>query len=229
MMKKAAISKSNSKFHNYVKWLEDGGIPYEILDWEAGNFESIKDCSSLLLTGGVDIHPEFFNESKEPDPNEKYIPSRDEFEFKLLDYALENSYPVLGICRGLQVINTRFKGELIEDIETEKGGNHKKLADGTDRIHEVDVTKDSLLYNIVKETHGKINSSHHQAIESLGTGLMVNAKSTDGIIEGIEWKEKQGKPFFLAIQWHPERMNNMASPFTKNILERFKDETNKIK
>jgi putative glutamine amidotransferase len=228
MTKKAAISKSNSKFHNYVKWLEEGGIPYQILDWETKNFDDIKKCSSIVLTGGVDISPEFLGVHSNGKQWDNYIPSRDEFEFKLLDYALEHNYPILGICRGIQLINSRFKGKLIEDIETEKGFNHKKFSETKqDRIHNVNVDENSLLYSIVKEKKGNVNSSHHQAVETPGKGLMINATSDDGIIEGMEWEDKTNKPFFLAVQWHPERMMDKSSPFSQNILTRFKEETNK--
>jgi len=226
MTKKTAISRSNSKFHNYLRWIEEAGISYEILDWEKNNFEDIKECSSLLLTGGADIYPEFYNDWEEGKNRGDYIPERDGFEFKLLDYALENNYPILGICRGLQVINCKLNGSLINDIETIRGTNHKKISDTRDRIHKVNLNEASLLYNVVKEKNGDVNSSHHQAIDRLGEGLMITAKADDGIIEGIEWAEKENKPFFLAIQWHPERMPDKSSPFSENILHKFKKETN---
>jgi putative glutamine amidotransferase len=226
MTKKAAVSRSNSKFNNYIRWLEEGGIPYEILDWEKNNFKDIKKCSSLLLTGGADIYPEFYNDWEEGKNRSGYIPERDGFEFKLLDYALDNNFPVLGICRGLQVINCKLNGSLINDIETIRGTNHKKFSDAADRIHRVSINENTLLYSVIKEKEGDVNSSHHQAIDRMGEGLVIAAKAEDGIIEGIEWAEKDDKPFFLGIQWHPERMTDKSSPFSENILQRFKEETN---
>lgn len=226
MNKKAAISKSNSKFPNYLKWLEEEGIHYEILDWEKNNFDDIKKCSSLLLTGGADIYPEFYNDWEEGKNKSDYIPERDGFEFKLLEFALENNYPILCICRGLQVINCKLNGSLINDIETIRGTNHRKISDAEDRIHKVNIDEATLLFNVVNKKQGNVNSSHHQAIDRLGEGLIVTAKADDGIIEGVEWAEKENKPFFLAIQWHPERMLDKSSPFSRNILKRFKEETN---
>lgn len=225
MIKKTAISRSNSKFQNYVNWLENESLPYHILDWQKNNFEDIKKCSSLLLTGGVDIFSEFCNETESDKNTEEYIPSRDIFELNLLDYAIRNNYPVLGICRGLQLINCKLNGTLINDIETVKRTNHKKIAGSEDRIHHVSIKEETLLYSIVNETEGTVNSSHHQAIDKLGDGLMITAKADDGIIEGIEWTDKNGKPFFLGVQWHPERVLDKSSPFSKNIIERFKKET----
>jgi putative glutamine amidotransferase len=225
-MKTTGISKSNSKFKFYTDWLEHENLPYHVLDWEKNNFDDIKKCSSLILTGGVDIFPEFYNDWEDGKNREEYIPQRDGFEFKLFDYALANKYPLLGICRGLQLINCRLNGSLISDIETIRGVNHKKISPAEDRIHDVKILDNSLLKEITGKAEGEINSSHHQAIERLGEGLMVNAKAPDGIIEGIEWAEKEGKAFMLGIQWHPERFKDGSSPFSKSIIERFKQETN---
>ncbi|MCC7158819.1 MAG: gamma-glutamyl-gamma-aminobutyrate hydrolase family protein [Ignavibacteria bacterium] len=226
MSRPAALTRSDSKFENYKNWLKKADIPFIVMDWELNNFEDIKECSSLLLTGGVDIFPEFYNDWEDGKSREEYIPERDGFEFKLLDHALENRYPVLGICRGLQVMNCKLKGSLINDIETIRSTNHRKSAPGQDREHNVKIRSSSLLSGILGTASGTINSSHHQAIDRLGEGLVVSAKSEDGIIEAIEWEEPEGKPFFLGVQWHPERMTDSSSPFSKNIIERFKIETN---
>ena len=231
MKKKIAISKSNSKFVYYVKWVEDNNQPYTVLDWDKNNFEDIKDCSSLLLTGGADIYPEFYSDWSETsisnnNPANEYFPERDGFEFKLIDYAIDSNMPVLGICRGMQLINCRLNGSLINDIETIRGVNHRKIADNEDRYHRVNVKIGTLLSEITGEQSGIINSSHHQGIDRVGEGLKISARSSDGIIEGLEWDESGGKPFLLAIQWHPERMNDKSSPFTRNIIERFIQVTN---
>jgi putative glutamine amidotransferase len=225
MNNKTAIAKSNSKFHNYTRWLEREQLPYIVLDWEKNNFEDIKECSSLILTGGADIFPEFYNDWEDGKNRGDYIPARDGFEFKLLDYALYNNYPVLGICRGLQLINCRLNGSLLSDIETIRNTNHRKISDTEDRMHNISIREDSLLFSITGCTSGSINSSHHQAVDRLGEGLMISAKADDGIIEAVEWLDKDNKPFFLAVQWHPERMTDSASPFSKNIIDRFKEET----
>jgi putative glutamine amidotransferase len=92
-------------------------------------------------------------------------------------------------------------------------------------MHNVNIKEDTLLKNIVGESTGIINSSHHQAIDRLGEGLMISAKADDGIIEAVEWDDKKGKPFFLAVQWHPERFPDKNSPFSKNIIETFREVT----
>lgn len=226
MSSKTAITRSNSSFQKYLDWLESYDFPYVVLDWESNNFDDIKKCTSLILTGGADLFPEFYNDWEDGKNRGDYIPERDGFEFRLLDYAIENNYPVLGICRGLQLINCRLKGSLINDIESIRGTNHRKIRPGEDRMHNVSIKSETLLHSLTGLSSGIINSSHHQAIDRLGEGLMVSAKADDGIVEAVEWEEKAGKPFFLAVQWHPERFPDKSSPFTRNIIEKFKEVTN---
>jgi putative glutamine amidotransferase len=229
--KKIAISKSNTKFHNYVNWIEQTGYEYEILDWGKNNLIDLKNCSSLLLTGGADIFPEFYADWPERDENGAingdFIPDRDGFEFRLYETAINMGMPVLAICRGMQLVNCKSNGSLLSDIETIRGTVHTKLPGGDDRYHEVSVKEGTLLKEIVGESRGTINSSHHQGIDRLGEGFKIAARSPDGIIEAIEPDNKNISPFLLGVQWHPERMKDMNSPFTRNILERFLNETEK--
>ncbi len=227
MKRKTAVSKCERKFDKYLDWLKKGGVEFEVLDWEENNFDKVKECSSLVLTGGVDVFPEFYADWEDGLNREDYIPERDGFEFRLLDHAFENGIPILGICRGMQLINCRLNGSLISDIETIRGTDHTKIAKDEDRLHDVTVFKDTLLYNLVGSTSGKINSSHHQSVDRLGEGLRVSSKAPDGIIESIEWDDAASKPFMLCLQWHPERMTGGTPAFTDNIIRAFKKETEK--
>lgn len=225
MKKKTGISRCDRKFEFYIKWLESAGIEYIVLDYKKNNFDDIKECSSLLLTGGNDIFPEFYNDWEDGKDRTKYKPERDGFEFRIFDYALNYSLPLLGICRGMQLINVRLNGSLISDVESIRGTNHKKISDTEDRIHPVTVLGNTLLHEIVENKKGTVSSSHHQAIDRLGEDLMITAKADDGIIEAVERTDKKNKQFMLGIQWHPERMKDSSNPFNKNILLRFKKET----
>ncbi|MGH2575478.1 MAG: gamma-glutamyl-gamma-aminobutyrate hydrolase family protein [Ignavibacteria bacterium] len=225
MDKKTGISRCDRKFEFYLSWLESEGIEYEILDYHLNNFDKLKDCSSLVLTGGKDINPEITGTGEKYSDKSKYVPERDKFEMKLLDYAFENKIPVLGICRGMQLINCKLKGTLIADLESKGKLNHKKYDDTRDRVHSVNISEGTLLQEIINEKSGEVNSSHHQGIDKLGESLTTAALSEDGVIEGIEWKDKNDKPFLIGIQWHPERMVNKESNFSKKILKRFKRET----
>ncbi len=224
---KIGISKSDTGWDKYIAWLEYFNSQYIILDYKDKNdLSKLDDCSGLILTGGVDIYPEIYFDW---DPSERkgtYIPERDGFELNLLERAINNKIPILGICRGCQLINVHCKGNLIFDLETQRNVNHRKISDVENRIHSINILDDTLLKNIVKSKTGDVTSSHHQAIDRPGEGLIINSKSPDGIIEGIEFEDKTNKAFMIGIQWHPERLSDFDSPFSKNIIARFAKETN---
>jgi putative glutamine amidotransferase len=128
----------------------------------------------------------------------------------------------LGICRGMQLINVIHKGTLIQNLEDESLIEVHK--GNPDKHHPVSIGEDTLLHQISGQTRGEINSAHHQAIDKPGEGLLINCKADDGTIEGVEWKDKAGKPFMLAVQWHPERMFRLQlqdSPLSKTIRDQF--------
>ncbi|MDQ3021743.1 MAG: gamma-glutamyl-gamma-aminobutyrate hydrolase family protein [Bacteroidota bacterium] len=220
---KIGISKSESKFDRYLNWLGHFKISYEILDFE--NYESglkkLDGCSGLLLSGGVDIYPEIYCDWDTVETKGTYKPERDGFELKLFEKAIERKIPVLAICRGLQLVNVFYRGSLIFDLQEIRNVNHKKISDTEDTLHNVSVFDDTLLNEIMSLNEAEVNSSHHQAIDRLGEGLIVNAKSADGIIEGIEYWDKTNKPFMIGVQWHPERFKDFNSPASKNILDKF--------
>jgi len=227
---KIAITKTVSKFSRYINWLEHFNVRYEIFDHSsAGDIEKLSECNGLLLTGGIDIYPELYDGQDTRKEKDSYDIKRDEFELKLLELAFKNEMPVLAICRGLQLVNVYFRGSLIFDLEEMRNVNHRKISDTEDRMHQVSIVPETLLREITGESKGDVTSSHHQSIDRLGDGLMINAESNDGIIEGIEFADKNNKSFMLGIQWHPERFKNYDSPFSKNILARFILECNHIK
>ena len=222
------ITKANTGWDFYIKWLEYFNINFTILDYQVNNsFEVFEKCDGLILTGGVDIFPEIYCDWESSENKGTYIPERDGFELKLLEKAISRNLPVLGICRGNQLINVFFRGNLIFDLEKQRNVNHKKISDKENRLHSVNVNPDSLLYKIVCNKKGIVTSSHHQAIDRLGEGLIFNAKSDDGILEGIEYADKSGKHFLLGIQWHPERFSDFDDAFSRNIILKFISETNK--
>jgi putative glutamine amidotransferase len=131
--------------------------------------------------------------------------------------AWERELPVLGVCRGLQLINITLKGGLVQDLGIAGDGMHEANA-GIDKQHGVRIESDSLLAEVTGCLSGEVNSAHHQAVGQLGEGLRVNCYAEDGRIEGIEWAEPAGRPFLLAVQWHPERM--LANGFEDEFLYR---------
>ncbi len=227
---KIGITKSESKFKRYLDWLEYSNVEYEVLDFENHNedFKKFDTCSGLLLSGGVDIYPELYCDWDTKETKGTFSPERDGFELNLLESALERKIPVLGICRGLQLINVYFRGSLIFDIFEMRNVNHEKVSALEDRIHKVNIFKDTLLYEITGQETAEVTSSHHQAIDRLGEGLIINSKSGDGIVEGIEFADKINKSFLIGIQWHPERYKNFEDPTSNNILERFISESTNV-
>ena len=226
-MKNIVIGISDcSKFSNYENWIKDEpGVEIINLSYHKNNFSEIERCDGIILTGGSDINPRLYNQPEylsycDPkDIDEK----RDEFEWKIMQHTEENQIPVLGICRGLQFVNVFFGGTLVPDIPAFGKFNHAKFQEGKDRVHSVEIDSNSELYKVIGNEKGEINSAHHQSADMPGFGLVANAFSPDGIIEGMERREPQGKSFLLLVQWHPERMTNQESIFSKNIKLSFLD------
>lgn len=226
MQQKIVIGVTDcSKYLKYSNWILGYSEQIEVIQlshW-ANNFEEIKKCDGVLLTGGEDVHPRFYNKPEyysycyENDISE----ARDEFEWKVLEYTETNHVPVLGICRGLQIANVFFGGTLIPDIPVWGKYNHSKMPDDSDRYHKIAIDPASWLYSLVHKQEGMINSNHHQSADKIGDGLVVSAFSPDGVVEALERKEPQNKSFLCLVQWHPERMNDPESNFVKNIRTAF--------
>ncbi|MEO8582657.1 MAG: gamma-glutamyl-gamma-aminobutyrate hydrolase family protein [Flavitalea sp.] len=222
---------NDEKHNNYVTWLRgDDDIEIIKLSAENRNDEMVRNIDALVLSGGIDSHPRFYNGNIEypGKPENGWNELRDEYELSLLENALNRSIPVLGICRGLQLINIYKGGTLFQDL-LEKEIGHRTI-NTKDQQHTIKIQENTLLSEITGITSDVVNSAHHQSIKTMGEDLMENCRSADNVIEGIEWKDKSNKPFMLAVQWHPERMKNLGlgnSPLSKNIRECFIKEINK--
>lgn len=215
-----------SKYLNYENWIKaDPGTEVVKLSYRDNNYEEIERCDGVILTGGCDINPVLYNQPgylAYCDPKE-IDEKRDEFEWKIMQHTEEKQKPLLGICRGLQFVNVYFGGVLLPDIPSFGKFNHAKFEEGKDREHTVTVDTNSLLYKITGEASGFINSAHHQSVDIPGEGLVVNALSPDGIVEGMERRYPEGKSYLMLVQWHPERMVNQESSFVKKIKQSFLD------
>jgi len=200
---------NEEKHQFYVEWIQqhDADISIVTLFPEENNIVDLAQCQGVVLSGGVDIHPRYFNgDINYENAPAKFREIRDDFEFAVFEKA-KNIMPVLGICRGLQLVNVAQGGTLIQDLDNLNDFHRALDSRNADKVHDIVVEKNSLLSEIVNVEKGTVTSAHHQAIDILGEGLIANAFShDDNIIEGIEWEDKNNKPFMLCVQWHPERM-----------------------
>lgn len=220
------ISKGSGspKYRNYWRWLEESGADIAIVDLATSEdvAADMNRIDGLLLTGGSDIEPSRYGHPELEPRCEDIDRVRDAREFQMLDIATERELPVLGICRGMQVLNVHRGGTLIAHLPDRVEGSQSHQKDGdADRRHEVEVDAGTLLFKASGLLSGNVNSAHHQAVDRLGEGLTVAARSTDGVVEAIELGNKVGAPYLLAIQWHPERMEDPDSGFSSGIREQF--------
>ena len=165
--------------------------------------EALDLIDGLLLAGGADIDPSSYGEQPHPETLDT-VPERDRFEIALVRAAIERDLPVLGICRGMQLINVAYGGTLLQHLP-ERFGHHEHLRvpgtfDGAD--HDVELVEGSLAAHAAGETHHATKSHHHQGVDRLGEGLQITGCSAvDGLPEVIEIP---GRRFVLGVQWHPE-------------------------
>ena len=192
---------------NYIRAIEEfGGIP-RILYPGVPDSE-YADIDGLLLTGGGDIHPDNFDQ--EWHPSLKYVnEARDALEIPLCQEKIEADIPVFGICRGIQVMSVAMGGSLYQDVPSQfiDPLTHPATEDSGDSQHEIEIEPCSQLIKIVGKSADEVNSAHHQAVDEIGDGFVVTARSEDDVIEAMENPSKQ---FVLGVQYHPERMTKTA-------------------
>lgn len=193
--------------NDYVEAIElAGGIPLllpVIADEEAIR-EQVARVDGVLLSGGYDVDPLRFGE--EPLPQLGFVFGEvDDHQLQLAKVARQLGKPLLGICRGLQVLNIAFGGTVYQDLGVQFPGalQHNQKAKRYMPSHTVDVVAGSRLAAALGQTEVAANSFHHQAIKDIASGFRVNARAKDGVIEGMEAEDGA---FTVAVQWHPEMM-----------------------
>lgn len=179
VLQDSALMRSNIRLRDYAEYLD-----------------------GLILQGGADVSPQAYGE--EPlQPEWNGDPVRDAYELELLHEFMEAGKPVLGICRGMQLINVALGGTLYQDLPSQQPGSVTHEHSDFDRnIHSISFTENGQLARWFSATSGgKVVSIHHQGIKNFGRDLVVEASAEDQVIEAIRWK---GRSFVFGVQWHPE-------------------------
>ncbi len=257
---KVALTKSSP---NYVHWINKGDSTIVAVDLfnlkPADALVQLHDCAGLILTGGGDIDPALYQNAGNKEQCKDIDRDRDILEWAVINEALSNKMPILGICRGEQMLNVAMGGSLISDIPSyikiknlEKRGTIDGSMTGMEQaiipdlgpvkkdssnvIHQCDdylhcyhtvwLERSSLLRSIIGADTGFVTTNHHQAVLNIGKGLKINARSGDGLTEGIEWNDATGRSFMVGVQWHPERMDT-SNAFSGKLLQRFIAEVQK--
>ena len=199
------LSKASS---NYIKWIEDENVI--ILDaYTIKNTDSILVVADgIILTGGEDINPLEYNDTSNIKVCGKINFSRDTLERKLFDFAFKNKLPLVGVCRGMQMMNVASGGTLYGDIPTEIGTTVVHRNNG-EVMHEIALSCENikyinLIFPLLKDTF-LVNSWHHQGLKDISQNLNVIARSYDGLPEAVVMNDSV-HPFMIAVQFHPERL-----------------------
>jgi putative glutamine amidotransferase len=205
--------------------LQAGGVPRLLAACGGDLARQMERCDALLLPGGIDVHPEMYGEDVRPGSMNGFSTNRefDRFSIAAIRAAWATSMPMLGICRGLQLLNVAMEGTLLQDIEREHQRDRSsdyvrhRANDGRryGPSHHVNVQPGTRLSTLM-EARPMVNSTHHQAVGKLSPHLVISATAPDGVVEGIE---RPGDSFQLAVQFHPEPRGNGSVGYPRLFQE----------
>lgn len=199
-----------------------GGLPY-FLPYTTSKTDIIQLTNvvdGLYLAGGNDVDPKYYAEA----PHEKLgevNPVRDAFEINLLTTMLKKNKPILGVCKGMQMINVALGGDLYQDIAAQfkdEPIQHKQQAKIIHPTHPIHIKAGTKLQRMICGRVLYVNSYHHQAVRKLGENLIVSSNATDGTIEAIE---STAHSFVVGVQWHPEFLMRLNDTTSLTIYEYF--------
>ena len=205
---------------------EAGGTPVLLpITRDADVIESYADLvDGILFSGGDDINPRSYGEDQLW-PCGDVCPLRDDFEIQLARTLLRKhpDKPVLGVCRGEQVLNVALGGTLYQDVKSQLSGCicHQQHQIAPYASHKVCIDPDTRLHAIFGAEEILVNSHHHQAVKDVAEGLRITARAADGVVEAFE---KPDHPYFVAVQWHPERLvEREENAAHRNLFKTFVD------
>ncbi len=223
MRKKPVIAICSSMSDNFIRMnkayfeavYRSGGIPV-FLHFAGGEAEAEQffadEFDGFLFAGGVDIDPKYYGEEIAGE-NVEICRERDVFELRLLELLKNDKRPVLGICRGEQVINVFYGGTLFQHME-----GHRQTEPGTEMPYRADIVRGTLLHELAGCDECATNSFHHQAVKAVAPSLVACAVDKDGAIEAVEGRDRER--FLLCLQWHPELCFE-RSELSRNVFAKF--------
>ena len=209
----------------YVTAIESAGLVPVIIP-PLASVDAVNSILSrvdgVVLTGGEDVDPSLYGQPRMAECGRSNV-RRDQTEIALVRAARDLRKPLLAICRGPQVLNVALGGTLYQDISSqiEKALEHNPKEERSTRVHRVDVEPGSLIARAVRATVLSVNSFHHQSIRDVAPGLRVTATAPDGVIEGVEPDSDDW--WMMAVQWHPEEMNDSPEPWDRGIFRALAD------
>ncbi len=226
------VSKDSKQTHD--KWLSNsaGSHNFKCVNMYAVKSKDsvkllLKKADGMIIAGGEDVNPALYGKQNELDRCGTINPHRDSLEQMMIQYAVKNKVPLLGICRGHQILNVTEGGSLIIDIPTDVGSKYlhrdsrkAKEHKSTAVYHEVYIKRKTFLYNIVKVDSGSAYSNHHQAVDKVAPGFKISAYAKDKVVESVEPIDTLIHPFILGVQWHPEAMDT-KNPLSGTIGRKF--------
>jgi len=203
-----AVSKQSDA---YVQWLQRNDSTVKTINLYPLGIDSalsiLSECNGLLLTGGEDVYPGYYDQLADTSRCGEFDRYRDSLEMALIDFAVQHKIPILGICRGEQILNVTLGGSLVVDIPTDFDTTviHQQ-EDYLHCFHPVTAVAGSVLMIMAGAESDSVTSNHHQAIDRLAGPLSIVAYASDSLPEAVSWKNPENMGFLFAVQWHPERM-----------------------
>jgi putative glutamine amidotransferase len=225
---KIALSKGEGshKHELYEQWLKTGDQSVECVDLSLLPPEeavtALNACKGLVLTGGPDVDPDLYDQPEDEDRCKNVDRARDKLEFALIQRARLINIPILGIGRGMHLVNVFLGGTLTVNLAEDKPGPTNHDAPEEVAEHPLALPADTMLQKMAGVSETSVISTHHQGIDRLSWYLKPCAMAPDGLIEAFEWGDPSDKGFLLGVQWHPERMSfesPMSGPVAKAFLE----------
>ncbi len=200
----SAVNGIGTSYINAIEHADGTPILLPLIQNDSCIADFLNVIDGLLLSGGVDADPSLYGEEPQPELGRIDV-DKDRVEMSLIRRALQIDIPILGICRGIQILNVAAGGTLYQDISMSSNPvlKHRQNAPRSHATHSIDIQEGSLLLDILGHSAIRVNSFHHQAVKKIAPGFIASAATRDGIIEGIESTQHT---FVVGVQFHPENM-----------------------